>query len=102
MRWGGFTPWLTRQGAVEASTRGGVDASLLNQQIYGRLALADSPRTDAQVCLADILSADEALCDLGTFAFVASHLFSAGGRHTSSVAEILCLITRLEELHAEV
>ena len=28
---GGFTPWLTRQGTVEASTRGGVDASLLAQ-----------------------------------------------------------------------
>ena len=35
---GGFTPWLTRQGSVEASTRRGADSALLAQQLYGRLA----------------------------------------------------------------
>ena len=76
---GGFTPWLTRQGLVEASTRGCADASLLVQQLDGRLALADSLRMATRIRLAVIPSADEALCNLGTFAFVASHLFSAGG-----------------------
>ena len=84
------------------STRGGADASLLAQQIDGRLASVDSLRTAARFCLAAILSADEALRDLGTFAFVASHLFSTGGWHLSAVAELLQLITRLEELHTEV
>ena len=95
----GFTPWLTQQGTVEVSTRGGADASLLAQQLDGRLDLVDSLRTAAQVRLAEIPSADEALRDLGTFAFVALHLFSAGGRHLSAVAELLCLIERLEEQH---
>ena len=45
---------------------------------------------------------EEALRNLGTFAFVASHLFSAGRRHSSAVAEILCLIERLEYLPTEV
>ena len=79
---GGFTPWLTRQGTVEASTRGGADASLLAQQLDGRLASADSLRTAARVRLAAIPSAEESLRDLGTFAFFASHLFSAGRRHS--------------------
>ena len=52
---GRFTPWLTRQGTVEASTCGGADASLLAQQLDGRLALADSLRTAATVWLAAIL-----------------------------------------------
>ena len=76
---GGFTPWLTRHGSVEVSTHGGADASLLAQQLDGRLALADSLRMATRIRLAVIPSADEALCDLGTFAFVASHLFSTGG-----------------------
>ena len=42
-----FTPWLNRKGTVEASTRGGADASLLDQQLYGRLSSADSLRTAA-------------------------------------------------------
>ena len=99
---GGVTPWLTRQGTVEASTRGGEDTSLLAQQLDRRLASADSLRTAVQVHLAAIPSAEEALCDLGTFAFVASHLFSAGGRNSTAVAELLRLIERLEELHTEV
>ena len=93
---GGFTLWLTHQGTVEASTRGVADASLLAQQLDGHLALADSLRTAARVHMAAIPSADEALCDLGTFAFVASHLFSTGGRHFSTFTELIRLITRLE------
>ena len=62
-RGGGFTPWLTRQGSVEASTRGGADASLLAQQLDGRLASAELLRMAARVCLAVITSADEALRD---------------------------------------
>ena len=56
----------------------------------------------ARICLAVIPSADEALRELGTFAFVALHFFSAGGRHSSVVAKLLRLIERLEELHTEV
>ena len=102
VRWrGGFTLCLTSQGTVEASTCGGADASLLAHQIYGRLASADSLRTDARVRLAAILSVEEALFDLGTFSPVASHLFSAGGRHLSTVTELLRIIERLEELHTK-
>ena len=92
---------MTWQGMVEAYTRGGADASLLAHQLYGCLALADSLRTAAQVRLAAILSADEALRELGIFAFVALHLFSTGGRYSSAVAEILRIITRLEEIHTK-
>ena len=99
---GGFTPWLTRQGSVKASTRGGADASVLAQQLDGRLASADSLRMDARVCLAVIPSANEALCDLGTFAFVALHLFSVGECNSSAVTKILRLIERLEEFHTKV
>ena len=56
----------------------------------------------AGVCLAIILSVKEALNNLGTFAFVASHFFSAGRRHSSAVAELLRLIERMEKLHTEV
>ena len=56
----------------------------------------------ARVCLSVIPYADKALCDLGTFAFVASHLFSTDRRHSSAVAEILRLNESLEELHTEV
>ena len=55
-----------------------------------------------RVRLAVIPSADEALHDLGTFPFVASYLFFAGGRHSSTVTELFRLIERLEELHIEV
>ena len=64
--------------------------------------MSDSLRTAARVRLAAIPSAEEAFRDLGTFAFVASHLFSAGGQHSSAIAELLRLIERLEELHTEV
>ena len=95
-------PWLTRKGTVEASTRGGADASLLSQQLDRRLASAESMWTATRVCLAAIPSADEALCNLRTVVFVALHLFSAGGRHSSAVADPFRLITRLEGLHTEV
>ena len=36
----GFTPWMTRQGAVDAPTHGGADASLLAHQLDGSQALA--------------------------------------------------------------
>ena len=72
------------------------------QQLDGRLASAESLRTAAQVHLACTPSADEALRDLGTFEFVALHLFYAAGRHTSAVAELLRLIKRLKEIHTEV
>ena len=98
---GGFTPWLTHKGTVEAVTRGGADASLLAQQLDGRLALEDSLRKAARVRLANIPSADEALHDLLIFSFVASHLFSVGRRHLSDVAELLRLIERLENIHTE-
>ena len=55
-----------------------------------------------RVRLAVIPSGDKALCDLGTFAFFASHLFFAEGRHSSAVAEILHLIERIEEPHIKV
>ena len=56
----------------------------------------------ARVRLSIILSADESPYNIGTFAFVALHLFSAVGRHSSAVAELLRLIERLEDLHTEV
>ena len=83
---------MTRQGIVEASTCEGGDASLLVQQLDGWLASVDSLHTAAQVRLACIPSVDEALGDLGTFAFITPHLFSSTGQHASAVAEILCLI----------
>ena len=93
---------MTFQGMVEALTYRGSDASLLAQYLDGCLASMDSLRTAAWVLLDVIPSADEALCDLATFAFVASHLFSVGGRHSSAVAELLRLIEILEELHTKV
>ena len=56
----------------------------------------------ARFRLAVILSTDEALRNLGTFAFAMSHLFSAGRSHLSAVADLLCLIERLEKLHTKV
>ena len=67
---GGFTPWLMRQGSVEASTCGCDDASLLVHQLYCPLLLADSLGMVARFLLAVILSADKALSDLDTFAFL--------------------------------
>ena len=64
--------------------------------------LADSLRTAARFHLAAIPSVDEALRGLSTFVFVALHLFSASGRNSYAVAELLRLITWLEELHTKV
>ena len=101
--WGVVTLWLTRHGTVYVSTLGGTDASLpFVQQLDGRLDSADSLPLAARVRLAAILSADEGLRGLGTFAFIASHLLSAGGRRLSAVVEIICLIERLEEIRSEV
>ena len=36
------------------------------------------------------------------FAFVALHLLSAGGRHSSAIAEILRIVDRLEGIHTKV
>ena len=87
---------------VEASTCGGVDASLLEQQLDMHLASTDSLRTSARVRLSAIPSAEEALFNLGMFPFVVSHLFSEVGQHLSAVTELLCLVERLEELHTKV
>ena len=99
---GGFTPWLTRQGKVEADTHGEKDAPLLEQHLYGRLALLDSLRMATRVRLSIIPSVEEALWDLGLFTFVASQLFSVGGRNSPGVAELLRLIKRLNKLHTKV
>ena len=53
LQWGGgVTPQITRQGTVEASTRGGADASLLAQQLNRRLASAEPLRMAERVYLA--------------------------------------------------
>ena len=83
---------MNLQGTVEALTRERADASLLLQQLYGRLASADSLRTSVRVRLACIVSSEKALRNLGTFSFIALRLFSAVGQHMSEVAELLCLI----------
>ena len=64
--------------------------------------MTDSLQMAARVRLAGIPSADEALCNLGTFTFVASHLSLLGGRHLSTAAKLLRLIEKLEEFHTEV
>ena len=88
-------PWLTCQGSVEAFTHWGADASLLTQHLEGRLASSDSLWMAVRVLFVVFPSADESLRDICTFAFVASHLFSAGGHHSSAVFNILCLVERL-------
>ena len=90
------------QSEVELSTHMGLYAYLLEQRPDGRLAYVDSLLADAWFRLTDILSADEALHNLGYVAFVSSALFSFYGQHTASVAEIICIVKRLEELHTEV
>ena len=99
---GGVMPKLTRQGSVEASTRGGSNASLLAQQLDGRLTIGGLLRLSARVRLAVIPSAEEALCDLDTFAFVALHLFSVIRRHLPAVSKLFRRIDSLEEIHPEV
>ena len=86
---------------VEASTHGGSDASLLAQHIDRYLASEDSLQTAARVHLAAILSVEESLCNLGTFFFIAFHLFSVGWWHSSAIADLLRLIEKLYELHID-
>ena len=50
---------------------------------------------DARVRLAVIPYVDEAIFDLGTFAFITFHLLSVGGRHSSAVNKLLRIIERL-------
>ena len=64
--------------------------------------MADYLQMGARGRLDVIPSVNKALHDLGKFAFVALHLLSTSGRHSSSVAKLLYLIERLEELHTEV
>ena len=45
---------------------------------------------------------DKSLRYLKTFSKIASYLFSTGVIHVAAVAELLCLIKRLEELHTKV
>ena len=84
-----------RQGGVETVTHGREEESLLAKHLNRILASADSMQIDVRVRLASIPSVDKALRELGTFYFVVSHLFSAGGRHSSSLLEIFRLIERL-------
>ena len=95
-------PSLNWQCTAKASTCGGADASLLYQNLDGSLASAEYLRTSTRIRLAAILSADEALRDLGTYASVILHLFSAGGRNSSAVAVLLHIITSMEGLHTKV
>ena len=64
--------------------------------------MADYLRMAARAYLTIIPSVDKALHDLGTSTFIALHLFSVDRIHLSAVAEFLCLIERLEELHTKV
>ena len=45
---------------------------------------------------------DDALCNMVTFSFVASHLLYAVGINVAAVADLLRLIESLEEIHTEV
>ena len=82
LRWGGgFTPWMTCQGTIEASTCEREDASILEQHLDGQLGSLESLWIATRAHLACTPSADEALRELVTFAFVALHLFSAAWRH---------------------
>ena len=69
---------------------------------YNLTALSDSLQTSDMVLLAAILYVDEALCDLGMFAFVVSYFFLEDGHHSSAIAELIFLIERLEDIHTEV
>ena len=91
-----------RPGKAELAAHGGADVSLLAQQLDEHFSLADSLRTSTRVRLAAILSMYKALRNLVTFTFVALHLFFAGGRHLSSVADLLRLINSLEKIHTKV
>ena len=59
-------------------------------------------QTSMGVYIESILSTDEVLSNLGTFTFVALHLFYVGGRNFQAISELLRLIERLEELQTNV
>ena len=80
----------------------GSDASLLLQQLDIRLNTVESLWTSYWFLLVAIPYVDKLLRDFGTFSFVLSHLFSAGGRHATEITELLCLVKRTEELHTKV
>ena len=77
---------------VEVYTCMGSYASLLAQQQDGRLMPEDTLHMAVRAKLVAILTADEALYDLGTFAFIISHLFITGRRHVTAISELLHLI----------
>ena len=52
-------------------------------------------RMATRVRLDSIPSMEEALCDLGIFAFVALHLYSIVGWHLSAVVDLFLIIERL-------
>ena len=54
----------------------GLDVYLLVQKLYRQLVSVDTLWKDAGVQPVAILTADEALCDLDTFYFVATHIFN--------------------------
>ena len=58
---GGVTPWMARQGFVEASTHRGLDTSLLEEHMDDLLTPVVSLNTSTRVCLYKISSVDEAL-----------------------------------------
>ena len=93
---------MTRQVMFEALTHMGSDASLLEQQLDGRLASAYSLRTAKRVCLEVIPSTDESLQNFDTFKFIALNIFPTGGRHAAAVVKLLRLIEKLEKLHTKV
>ena len=64
---GAFTPLMTLQGTLEASTHGESYASLLAHHMDGQLASVESLQTAAQVHLALILSVDEVFRNLKPF-----------------------------------
>ena len=77
---GEITVKMTHQGQVEAYTHMRLDAQLLAQQLGIQLYTAQYLWTASWVCLTSTMPAYEALCNLGTFSFVESHLLSKGGR----------------------
>ena len=79
----------------------GLYASLVVQQLYGRLVLADSLQKTAWVFLAVIPPMDKVLYFLGTLSSVVSYLLSTGGRHMAAIAELFCLIEILDYLHTK-
>ena len=79
----------------------GLDASLLAEHMYVRMASTDSLRTDVWVRLEVMPYADEGIHGLGTFALFALHLFFAVRIHKAADVGIPYLIDILEELQTK-